>query len=68
MYSVLDEADGGAVPITVAVAPDAVAPTLWLLMVAPARIAGGTVWDGCTLFQLYNEAFTPWESFMAHSV
>jgi N-acetylneuraminate synthase len=25
------------------------------------RIGGGTPWDGRTLFQLYNEAFTPWE-------
>jgi N-acetylneuraminate synthase len=25
------------------------------------RIAGGTVWDGRTLHDLYREAFTPWE-------
>ncbi len=25
------------------------------------RIGGGTLWDGRTLFELYNEAFTPWE-------
>ncbi len=25
------------------------------------RIAGGTVWDGRTLHELYGEAFTPWE-------
>ncbi len=25
------------------------------------RIRGGTLWDGRTLFELYNEAFTPWE-------
>jgi pseudaminic acid synthase len=25
------------------------------------RIGGGTLWDGRTLYQLYNEAFTPWE-------
>jgi pseudaminic acid synthase len=25
------------------------------------RISGGTIWDGKTLYQLYEEAFTPWE-------
>jgi pseudaminic acid synthase len=25
------------------------------------RIGGGTLWDGRTLFELYNEAFTPWD-------
>lgn len=25
------------------------------------RIQGGTLWDGKTLYQLYGEAFTPWE-------
>lgn len=25
------------------------------------RISGGTLWDGKTLHQLYQEAFTPWE-------
>jgi pseudaminic acid synthase len=25
------------------------------------RIAGGTIWDGRTLHDLYQEAFTPWE-------
>ena len=25
------------------------------------RIGGGTVWDGKTLFDLYQEAYTPWE-------
>jgi N-acetylneuraminate synthase len=25
------------------------------------RIGGGTLWDGKTLYQLYQEAFTPWE-------
>jgi pseudaminic acid synthase len=27
----------------------------------PFRIASGTVWDGRTLFSLYQEAYTPWE-------
>lgn len=27
----------------------------------PFRIASGTVWDGRTLFELYQEAYTPWE-------
>jgi len=25
------------------------------------RIDGGTLWDGCTLYELYGEAFTPWD-------
>ena len=25
------------------------------------RVAGGTLWDGRTLYDLYGEAFTPWE-------
>ena len=25
------------------------------------RVGGGTVWDGRTLFDLYTEAYTPWE-------
>src|SRR5229473_8069951 len=25
------------------------------------RIGGGTLWDGCTLYELYGEAYTPWE-------
>ncbi len=25
------------------------------------RIGGGTLWDGRTLYELYAEAFTPWE-------
>jgi pseudaminic acid synthase len=25
------------------------------------RIGGGTLWDGKTLYQLYKEAYTPWE-------
>jgi len=25
------------------------------------RIKGGTLWDGRTLYDLYNEAFTPWD-------
>lgn len=25
------------------------------------RIGGGTLWDGQTLYQLYGEAYTPWE-------
>jgi N-acetylneuraminate synthase len=27
----------------------------------PFRIGGGTLWDGKTLYQLYQEAYTPWE-------
>jgi pseudaminic acid synthase len=25
------------------------------------RVGGGTVWDGRTLYDLYNEAYTPWD-------
>jgi pseudaminic acid synthase len=25
------------------------------------RIAGGTIWDGRTLYELYGQAYTPWE-------
>ena len=25
------------------------------------RISGGTIWDGRTLYDLYSEAYTPWE-------
>jgi N-acetylneuraminate synthase len=25
------------------------------------RVGGGTLWDGCTLYDLYEEAYTPWE-------
>lgn len=25
------------------------------------RITGGTIWDGTTLYRLYEEAYTPWE-------
>lgn len=25
------------------------------------RLSGGTIWDGRTLYDLYSEAFTPWE-------
>jgi N-acetylneuraminate synthase len=28
---------------------------------APFRIGGGTLWDGKTLYELYGEAYTPWE-------
>ena len=27
----------------------------------PFRISGGTLWDNKTLYQLYSEAYTPWE-------
>lgn len=27
----------------------------------PFRVGGGTLWDGRTLYDLYGEAFTPWE-------
>jgi N-acetylneuraminate synthase len=27
----------------------------------PFRIKGGTVWDGKTLYELYSEAYTPWD-------
>jgi N-acetylneuraminate synthase len=27
----------------------------------PFRIGGGTLWDGHTLYELYGEAYTPWE-------
>lgn len=27
----------------------------------PFRIQGGTLWDGRTLYELYQEAYTPWE-------
>ena len=27
----------------------------------PFRIGGGTLWDGKTLYELYGEAYTPWE-------
>jgi len=27
----------------------------------PFRIRGGTLWDGRTLYELYGEAYTPWE-------
>ena len=25
------------------------------------RITGGTIWDGTTLYKLYQEAYTPWD-------
>ena len=25
------------------------------------RIGGGTIWDGRSLYELYGEAFTPWD-------
>lgn len=25
------------------------------------RVSGGTLWDNCTLYELYTEAYTPWE-------
>lgn len=25
------------------------------------RVGGGTLWDGSTLYQLYNQAYTPWQ-------
>jgi N-acetylneuraminate synthase len=28
---------------------------------AEFRIAGGTIWDGRTLYELYGQAYTPWE-------
>lgn len=31
----------------------------------PFRIGGGTLWDGRTLYELYGEAYTPWEWFPA---
>src|SRR6478736_6455219 len=27
----------------------------------PFRVSGGTVWDGRTLYDLYTEAYMPWE-------
>lgn len=27
----------------------------------PFRVSGGTLWDGRTLYDLYSEAYTPWE-------
>lgn len=27
------------------------------------KIKGGTIWDGKTLYELYNEAYTPWDWF-----
>lgn len=27
----------------------------------PFKVAGGTLWDGRTLYDLYQEAYTPWE-------